>query len=223
MQYTLLSFPELRLSTRDGHKLRGYFGNLFQQHSNLLHNHDEEGGFLFRYPLVQYKIIRGVPYVVGLKEGAKLMLDIFTEVTEIQIGETVFPLHEKRIESRIWNPALAETPAVYQFETLWMPLNPENYRTYQLLDPEGRLSQLEAIASRNIQTVFKAAEVFLPEDQRIWVKLNVFTKTTQFKNQSMLAFTGRMSTNASLPDFIGIGKSVSRGFGAIKRINTWNS
>ncbi len=223
MQYTLFSFPELRLSTRDGHKLRGYFGNLFRHHSNLLHNHDEQGDFLFRYPLVQYKVIRGVPYLVGLNEGASLMLQLFTEVKEIQIDDAVFPLHEKRIESRSWSPTLSEQPIEYQFETMWMALNQENYRTYQTLEAEERTRQLEAIACRNIQAVFKAAAVMLPDEQRIWVKLKVTPKATKFKNQSMLGFTGRMTTNAVLPDFIGIGKSVSRGFGALRRINTWNS
>ncbi len=223
MHYTLFSFPELRLSTRDGHKLRGYFGNLFKDHSSLLHNHDEGGESLFRYPMVQYKIIRGMPYLVGLGEGARLLLELFTEVKEIRIDDTVFPLNEKRIESRVWTPALAPEPRPYQFETLWMALNPENYRLYKTYSPAEQQAQLEAIANRNIQAVYKAAGAFLAEDERITVKLQVTPKSTQFKNQTMIAFAGRMYTNAVLPDYIGLGKSVSRGFGAIRSISTWNS
>jgi len=41
-------------------------------------------------------------------------------------------------------------------------------------------------------------------------------KMTQFKNQSMLAFTGTFASNTYLPQYIGLGKSVSRGFGTIQ-------
>ena len=35
----------------------------------------------------------------------------------------------------------------------------------------------------------------------------------------MIAFSGRFTANVLLPDFIGLGKSVSRGFGAIQKIS----
>lgn len=31
---TLIRFPGIHLETRDAHKLRGYFGNLFKEHSS---------------------------------------------------------------------------------------------------------------------------------------------------------------------------------------------
>jgi len=38
------------------------------------------------------------------------------------------------------------------------------------------------------------------------------------KGKSMTAFTGIFKTNFYLPDYLGIGKSVSRGFESIRRI-----
>ena len=54
---TIIKFPEISLKTRDAHKLRGYFGNIFKEHSPLLHNHFEDGTNRYAYPLVQYKVI----------------------------------------------------------------------------------------------------------------------------------------------------------------------
>ena len=70
---TTIQFPEIKLQTRDAHKLRGYFGNLFKEHSPLLHNHYENGTFRHRYPLVQYKILNGIPSLVAAEEGAELL------------------------------------------------------------------------------------------------------------------------------------------------------
>ncbi|GAB3029743.1 hypothetical protein [Spirosoma pulveris] len=77
---TTITFPEIALRTRDAHKLRGYFGELFKEHSPLLHNHLEadmpaeaDGAvavkFRYAYPLVQYKVLDQVPTLVGLGRG----------------------------------------------------------------------------------------------------------------------------------------------------------
>ncbi|MBI5213054.1 MAG: hypothetical protein HY957_06735 [Nitrospirae bacterium] len=39
----------------------------------------------------------------------------------------------------------------------------------------------------------------------------------QGKNQHMFGFLGSFSVNFDIPDYWGIGRSVSRGFGTIKR------
>jgi len=39
-----------------------------------------------------------------------------------------------------------------------------------------------------------------------------------FKGKRMTAFTGIFKTNFYLPDYLGIGKSVSREFGAVRRM-----
>ena len=51
-------------------KLRGFIGSQFPDYS-LLHHHVEDG-YLFTYPKVQYKIIEGTPFMIGIDEGAKV-------------------------------------------------------------------------------------------------------------------------------------------------------
>ena len=57
----------------------------------------------------------------------------------------------------------------------------------------------------------------LNANERLMAKVNVEEKSTQFKENKMIAFSGSFIVNALLPDEIGLGKSVSRGFGTIKR------
>ncbi len=43
-------------------------------------------------------------------------------------------------------------------------------------------------------------------------------KVYKFKNIKMMGFDIRFKSNVSLPDYIGLGKGVSIGFGMIKRL-----
>ena len=41
---------------------------------------------------------------------------------------------------------------------------------------------------------------------------------TSLKRNPMLVFFGKFEVNFKIPDYLGIGKSVSRGFGTVKRL-----
>jgi hypothetical protein len=50
----------------------------------------------------------------------------------------------------------------------------------------------------------------------ILVNLKIIAeRETQFKNNTMLAFQASFITNTLLPEYVGLGKSVARGFGTI--------
>jgi hypothetical protein len=211
---TLIRFPDIRLETRDAHKLRGYFGNLFKEHSPLLHNHFEDGQLRYKYPLVQYKVIQEVPMLVGVNEGATLLTELFLKVTELNIGGRTYPLMQKNLDYYQAAAGLINELHSYQFETLWMALNQENHKRYGLLKSHAeKQSLLNALLKNNLLSFFKGINIWL--EAPLMAK-GIFTEhTTQFKNQSMLGFKGEFVTNALLPDYIGLGKAVSRGFGTV--------
>ncbi|WKN44265.1 CRISPR-associated endonuclease Cas6 [Tunicatimonas pelagia] len=213
-----IQFPEIALAPRDAHKLRGYLGRLFQDHSPLLHNHLEGGGLRYGYPLVQYKVLNKVPTLVGLAEGAQLLTELFLKIQEIRLEDAVYPVMSKNIQSATPEIGVSDELFTYQFQTLWMALNQENYRRYQRLAPPGQTALLRRIVTGNVLSFFKGIGVFLTKEERILVQLQVQPRQTQFKNQPMLAFQGKLTTNVALPESIGIGKAVSRGFGTLRRI-----
>lgn len=214
-----IQFPEIALATRDAHKLRGYFGRLFETHSPLLHNHLEGGGLRYAYPLVQYKVLKQVPTLIGLAEGAKLMTELFLKVSELQLRGKTFPVMSKHIKSENCQLGVADELYQYRFQTLWMALNQQNYQRYQRSDETAQKQMLQRIAIGNILSLLKGLNIFLSEEERIMIKLNLQPKSTRFKDQDMLAFAGSLTTNVLLPDDIGLGKAVSRGFGSIRRID----
>lgn len=214
---TTITFPEIELKTRDAHKLRGYFGNLFKEESPLLHNHLESGESQYRYPLVQYKVTNKTPMLMGFNEGGELLTSLFLQVKELKLDGHTYPVYSKNIKNQNWTIGLDEDLHHYKYETLWMGLNQENHRKYISNEStEERQSQLKRIAISNILAFYKAFDLILPKEQRIMLTLQVQEKSTRFKDQSMIAFNGGFTTNARLPDFAGLGKSVSRGFGTVK-------
>src|SRR5665213_3364014 len=211
---TIIRFPEINLETRDAHKLRGYFGTLFQEHSPLMHNHLETGENAYRYPLVQYKVLDAVPTLVGLNEGADLLIGLFLKIKELKIGERSYPVLQKNIESKIINIGLSEDLHAYRFATLWMALSQHNYAGYMAEAEEQRPKHLKAILTGNILSFFKAMNY--RAEATILVNLKIIAeRETQFKNNTMLAFEASFVTNVFLPEQIGLGKSVARGFGTI--------
>lgn len=211
---TIIRFPEIQLATRDAHKLRGYFGTLFQEQSPLLHNHLESGESAYKYPLVQYKVLEGVPTLVGLNEGAELLISLFLNIKVLEIGSQSFPVLQKNIESSIINIGLSEDLHAYRFQTLWMALNQQNYSSWLHEDEAQKAKHLKAILTGNLLSFFKGMNYHI--EGTIMVNLKITgQRETQFKNNTMMAFEAGFVTNTILPEAIGLGKSVSRGFGTI--------
>ena len=67
-------FEDLEFTARYSEKIRGYIGNKYRE-NDLLHNHIEDK-FIYRYPLVQYKVILKKPTVIGIGEGANIVARI---------------------------------------------------------------------------------------------------------------------------------------------------
>jgi hypothetical protein len=214
---TLIRFPDIRLEKRDAHKLRGYFGNLFMEHSPLLHNHFEDGSLRYKYPLVQYKVVKEIPILVGLHDGAKLLTELFSKIQELNIDGHKYPLFQKNLDHYHVQAGLSTSLYTYKFENLWMALNQENYKRYRQMEAQHeKQNMLGALLKNNLLSFFKGINIWL--DGPITAS-GIFTEnTTQFKDQPMLAFSGEFSANVLLPDLIGIGKAVSRGFGTVIKI-----
>lgn len=218
LQITQIKFPEINLRTRDAHKLRGYFGNLFKEHSPVLHNHYEDGRFRYRYPEIQYKVIKNIPTLIGINEGADLLPKLFLKIKNIDINGQQFPVNAKNIECKAVETGFSDSLHGYEFTTLWMALNQQNYPKYQNLKSDKEKEEmLNSILVGHILSFFRNTGIELQPNERLMAKVDLQEKSTKFKETKMIAFSGKFIVNALLPDEIGLGKSVSRGFGTIKR------
>lgn len=211
IEKTIIKFPEIKLLTRDAHKLRGFFGSYFKDKSTLLHNHFNDGTTRYKYPLVQYKVVDNIPLILGFNEGANLLAELFFNIKKIEIEGKSIEISEKHIENSVLELGVSDFCFEYKFKTLWMGLNQNNFNIYLIEEDKKRM--LTKILNGNILSFYKGLDYYT--DRLIETEAVFREKQTSFKGKEMLAFEGSFKTNAIIPDYAGLGKSVARGFGTV--------
>ncbi|MBM4330972.1 MAG: hypothetical protein FJ117_07050 [Deltaproteobacteria bacterium] len=205
-----------KVKTKD---LRGAVSNLYPE-ERLLHQHRENGKIDYHHPLVQYKIINGNCLLVGFKDGAKLLANLDLAAKTLFLGCGNYTILTTELEFHHTPIKTTETVQSYSFLTPWLALNEKNYEKYQMLGTWGKKKQLlEKIMIGNIISMSKSLGYTVPAP----IEANIYylkEVKTSLKGTPMLGFLGTFSVNFEIPDYWGIGKSVSRGFGTIKKVKS---
>ncbi|HGE70416.1 TPA: hypothetical protein ENX78_06255 [Candidatus Poribacteria bacterium] len=207
---------ESDIKKSDADRIRGYLGNLFWDNPNA-HHHKSDGSFIYRYPCVQYKVIDGSCILIGFKEGVDIIKKTFHDLNKINLGGSWCEILSKGLESYKAIFQIASEHLSYSFLTPWLALNEKNYEKYQKLGRWiERKELLESILIGNIISISKSLGYTV--DEPITAKIiDMKEVNTRLKGTPMLGFLGTFSVNFEIPDYWGIGKSVSRGFGTIRR------
>lgn len=214
IDYTLMRMPKVKIDTREASKLRGFFGNKF---SGIEEMHNLKGErFAFKYPRVQYKVINEIPLICGIGEGAGIAAGVALSTNEINIEGETLDISEKEITIENAEVGTTEDYITYKFITPWLDLNQNNIEKCSGSTEEEREKLLKRILIGNILSMFKTLNYTV--DKELKINLDLLKCTVNFKNIKMKVFKGAFQVNFNLPDYIGIGKSVSRGFGTIVKL-----
>ena len=198
-------------------KLRGFFANKFGGYT-LIHQHLNNNELLYKAPLIQYKIFNGKPFVLGINKGADVLQKIHGDIDYLRIGHSEYKIKEKNIVLKTDYFGTTNNHLSYSFLTPWLALNEKNYEKYQKLGTWAeRKELLESILIGNIISMSKSLGYTVPEPISAEIK-SIKEVPTSLKSTPMLGFLGTFSVNFEIPDYWGIGKSVSRGFGTVKRV-----
>ncbi|RCX16265.1 hypothetical protein DFR58_1118 [Anaerobacterium chartisolvens] len=210
----LIELGEDRISPRDVPKLRGYIAGKFPEFTEL-HNHTESNGFKYGYPMIQYKTLQGVPVVIGINEYAERLVEALYNIDEVDVGGRLIKVFEKAYKIKSYDLGSREGLGLYRFISPWMALNQENHRRYAGMSEQDRQELLKRILTGNILSMSKSLSYRVDTPINVLIKLEPVN--VNFKSRQMLAFKGEFMTNFLIPDYLGIGKSVSRGFGTVLR------
>jgi len=213
----IITFNDNKLNSDAAPKIRGNFANMFPQYPEL-HYHIEESKLLYKYPLIQYKILEKIPMILGIDKGCDILKDIYDKVNVLKIGsKEAQDIWERSIKISTGSFELTEKRNTYSFLTPWLALNEKNYEKYQKLGEWiKRKELLKKILIGNIISMSKSLGYTVPEP--IKANINKLKEVqTSLKGTPMLGFLGTFSVNFEIPDYWGIGKSVSRGFGTVAR------
>ncbi len=218
MKKATLSFSNVNLRPSQIHKFRGFIGNLFKNH-DLIHNHDlKTGKPIYRYPLIQFKLINKTPAIIAITDSAvKIFAEIFMKLDKIVIEDTVIPVFEKDLKLEEVEFGYSDEIFMYEFASPWIGLNQKNFIKYNDAGWEEKNEMLKKVMTGNVLSMAKSLDCWLSKDQKIKIDHKLKETKVNLKGKSMTAFNGIFKTNFCLPDYLGLGKSVSRGFGAVRR------
>lgn len=199
-----------------GNSLRGYIANQFPQY-DILHNHNKDGSLLYLYPRVQYRIIEGIGYLIGIEEGVPLVRLIENKIEQIRLKGQDYRVTQKHLVSEDVQFGITESQINYCFIKPWLALNEINYHEYIKMGTRRKKdSILKNVLKGNLLSLSKSLGYIVDEQIKV-ASLNPEETECFLKGTPMLGFLGAFSVNFSIPDYWGIGKSVSRGFGTIVR------
>lgn len=195
-------------------QLRGFFASKFNEYT-LLHQHNTDK-FIYDYPLVQYKMISKVPTVIGINEGADVLIEICNQYDEIKLSNNIYEIVEREISYKNEDFGLSDKFYTYSFEIPWFALNQENFTDkYQRMNSTEQKELLRKTLVGNILSMSKSFGYTVPG--QIKCEPDLQPGIGIMKGVKIATFRGKFMVNFLIPNYFGLGKSVSRGFGTVKR------
>lgn len=216
MKIAQLLMKDVKLRDSEIHKMRGFIGTMFQEY-DLIHNHGDNG-LIYRYPLIQFKTIDKNPLILAIgDEAIKIFGEIFMKLEHLDIEGRRIPINEKELSVNEYSYGIADSAVEYEFLHPWIALNQENYEKYQSLETfKEKKDLLKRSLIGNLISMSKGLQYTVPA--QIEAETMLTTTSIKLKGTDMIGFIGGFRTNFEIPEFFGIGKSVSRGFGTVCRI-----
>lgn len=207
------------ISNKEITLFRGAVLASMQQQGNILfHNHKTDDTFRYNYPLIQYKRINKSASIVAVEQGVDIVGEFLSkDFSTLQIGdeEREFKINKiipERIFVQVWQSEFA-----YRIRR-WLPLNSENYRKYtELKTLLEKIKLLETILKGNLLSFCKGLGIFVSEELKAEITNLSDPFIVKNKGVKIMAFDIEFVSNLSLPNFVGIGKNASIGYGIVTR------
>jgi hypothetical protein len=187
-----------------------------QEDTLLFHNHLDDAEYLYQYPRIQYKRIAGKPAIVCIEQGVDEIHRFFEQAEwNLRIGEKehsmkISKLKLDQITLNVWDKNFS-----YHISN-WLALNQENYAKYREIESiSEQILFLENILKGNILSFAKGLGWTIEKPVDLKIISNPTQKIISSKQKKRIAFSFDFKCNVFLPNYIGLGKSVSLGFGVV--------
>jgi len=202
-------------------QLRGFMGSKFEKYPELHHHQissTSNSQLKYEYPKIQYNLNNNKAIILGIGDKAiKVLKNIVMNINELVLGKNTYKIieinaHYKESEFGIINKGEMIS---YKFKSPWLALNKENYMKFKSCSIAGRREMLKKILIGNILSMSKHLEYDVPDT--IHVDIELSSLKVLYKYVPLVGFKGIFETNFLIPDYLGVGKGVSHGFGTVQR------
>tara|TARA_B100001750_G_scaffold210217_1_gene190603 strand:- start:722 stop:1807 length:1086 start_codon:yes stop_codon:yes gene_type:complete len=168
----------------------------------------------FLYPRVQVKILNEQIYIIGIHEGVDPVLSVAEKFEIFDFGNITFQVQDCDIENVSQQFIPSSRLVRYRFITPWVALNHMTGGKYRFLTNQEKPSYLNRLLGQNI--IFLANEVGINLEDNIFTKVKVSSLFPRPVDENKWgAFMGEFKINFVLPNYIGVGNGITRGFGTI--------
>jgi len=196
-------------------ELRSYFTGKLGEYTVLHKSNDD--GFIHRYPAVQCKGIKNSLVVIGISQGAEVLKQLSLAEDKIMAGKNTCTILTRDAAICREEFGISGTTNTYEFLMPWLALNQQNQRKfYDLKGKPERDEFMRKILLKNLETLSKSLDYKTPVP--ITCKAKIRFSIERMNGENIMVFLGKFRTNLRIPDYFGIGQSVSQGFGTIKSI-----
>lgn len=217
---TLLITFNLPLTLSEVPLFRGAVLNAITEGKDvLMHNHLDEG-LRYSYPLIQYKSIGGKAAILcidkGVDESGSMM-----QVCNKQVNIGRDRLHESvHVEHLFPNQTEIQVGEAHKYSIHnWLPLNEKNFEVFNSTEStEGKLSLMEHTLVGNILSMAKGLGIFFDEKIQCKICMVLQCPAAKYKQIGLAVFDVEFLCNVNLPDYIGLGKHASVGYGIVTKL-----
>lgn len=182
----------------------------------LFHNHIGDTKLRYAYPLIQYKVIGGKGCLICIDEGTNEIHSFLGQRNwDIELGDQKLTLTIDSLTANNFNLNVWDTQFIYSIRN-WLAFNEENFKKYIEIDSLAeKITLLERVLVGNILSFAKGIGYTVEKNIELRIKDIQREKYRKYKGNKLLALDLTFSTNFFLPDYIGLGKGVSVGFGTV--------
>lgn len=205
------------LSQREIPYFRGAVLSKVPRELDVFHNHSGDT-LKYRYPLIQYKRINNHAAIVCIGEGTQAIGNFFAACDfHLQIGRRSELFAIASMKGGKVNLAIGGTK--HYVIRKWLALNGENYDKFMnnpVVDEKMQILRRTLIG--NMLSFCSGLGVRVTQEIECDITQVIDMELYSFKGVRMMGLDIEFSTNLTLPDFVGLGKGVSLGYGMIKQI-----
>ena len=197
---------------------RGAVAEKVGQQHHWFHNHQQQTGYFYRYPKIQYKCAGHHPMMLCLHEGVEEIHKLFEEADwSLHLRKRDLEMRIHRLDLHEFEMKLLEQPQSYHIHR-WIALNEKNYDEYQQITRlTDKITFLEGKLAAQIINFAKSIAWQIPQRFEVHIKELSSPHWVKVKDTRMMAFDACFATKIFLPDYLGLGRKVSVGYGVVRR------
>lgn len=190
----------------------------------LFHQHNGDEGLIYKYPVIQYKSIQQKPSLLCIGEGVDEIHKFFgLRNWDVTIAGEKHRLKIHKLDLNNFTVNVWDKKFHYSIQN-WLALNEDNYKRYRQIDSlSDRVQLLERLLTGNILSFAKGIEWRIERTVQVQIQELKGEKIIRYKGVPLLAFDVQFSCNVFLPNYLGLGKSASHGFGIIRQFKSSNN